>query len=971
MAERINACFYDIESLTNAFTLSCYRPDDGRVDIYYLVDDPALMDGDSMDFKKMTAARIRQKNQNFAGQVYYQNLQGQKANERLAMTFGVSDAHYVNDPDAESSFPDAFRPICDTDPDYRPEKAPWLMGYNSSNYDLTMLAYYFNLVWQPGEDGKRSRFKPTTARIMRAFNDELFSGRYIGNMRLRLWNDQTLGMIAKNFIMSGRQIDVAQLNERQRRVGLKRLLGMLGWQILESDKLRPGTDRLRNEDELADLIAYNVSDVVNLKELFLHPFYQGQFILKKGLLERYPDLVYEEKGSSYQPNVSPKAVRKDRLTIDSTSANFARKTLCPYGRLKDSRCVSFLYPAKEVCQKTGEKQRDILEESRDFFYGLFKEPDLREKFDRVYDFYKQFAGKNFNPSKEYQEDYGDEALPVADLAQLKTGDTNLFYYEKDGRPSTCYITFSIGGLHGSEYNRDLFEKDHQAWEQKTADLAYVKRKFSDPLALRQAKTVELPDGRVEKYNAFLTSKATIKAMSAAKPEELDQFWKDFKDEEPAVFKLTGGKVKLNERYAYTSADLTNHEDFTSYYPNMLRRLNAFYNEKLGEDRYTAIFQRKQELDVFRKDPKASPEERRMYNIEREGTKLILNSATGAADPRDEHTPSVIRMNNRIRSMRIIGQLFTYMIGQAQTYYGARIVSTNTDGLYSVLEKGLNDKILADEAKQIGVEIEPEELYLISKDSNNRMELASPALDAAVLSASGASLACRKDTSPTKSLSHPAIIDWALSEYLRQAAASGTLSAHFDRELGQKIMAKIPAAFPDPAHRLRMFQNVLASNHSREKASCIFGVDPAEAFDLDDPSQVCPDPLIMQRYNRVFICKDDSPLTVHLYAATAKKVTPAMQKKRQRDGEPLLQDDQTARLVLEANGFKTLGRGREAAVKRIPNLNPAWFMHLENRAINLLDPEAAGQLLDSLDLDKYLELVESAYENNWRKLTPAE
>ena len=111
--------------------------------------------------------------------------------------------------------------------------------------------------------------------------------------------------------------------------------------------------------------------------------------------------------------------------------------------------------------------------------------------------------------------------------------------------------------------------------------------------------------------------------------------------------------------------------------------------------------------------------------------------------------------------------------------------------------------------------------------------------------------------------------------------------------------------------------------------------------------------------------------MHLYAATAKKVTPAMQKKRQRDGEPLLQDDQTARLVLEANGFKNLGRGREAAVKRIPNLNPAWFMHLENRAINLLDPEAAGQLLDSLDLDKYLELVESAYENNWRNLTPAE
>lgn len=89
---------------------------------------------------------------------------------------------------------------------------------------------------------------------------------------------------------------------------------------------------------------------------------------------------------------------------------------------------------------------------------------------------------------------------------------------------------------------------------------------------------------------------------------------------------------------------------------MLRRLNAFYNERLGEDRYSAIFERKQELDVKRKDENYSPAQRQMFEIEREGTKLILNSATGAADPRDERVTSVIRMNNRIRSMRIIGQL---------------------------------------------------------------------------------------------------------------------------------------------------------------------------------------------------------------------------------------------------------------------------------------------------------------------------
>ncbi|MGM9905917.1 MAG: hypothetical protein ACI32D_06675, partial [Lactobacillus sp.] len=324
---QLNSYFYDIESLTNAFTLSCYRPDDQRVDIYYIVDDPALNDEDSLDFKKAAAQRIREKNQNFKGEIYYYNLRTSSAAARLAQTFGVSDAQYVNDPQAPSSFPDQFRPVCDTDEGYQEEKAPYLMGYNSSNYDLTMLAYYFTRAWQPGENGKRDRFSAVTAREMRDFNDELFS-RYIGNMRLRLWQDKTMGLVAKNFQMSGRHIDVAQLNERQRRVGLKRLLGMLGWQILESDKLKPGQDYLTSPEELADLIAYNVSDVVNLKELFCHPYYQGQFILKKGLLGQYPDLIYQEDGSSYKPKIGPEFVRKDRLTIDSTSANFARRTIC-------------------------------------------------------------------------------------------------------------------------------------------------------------------------------------------------------------------------------------------------------------------------------------------------------------------------------------------------------------------------------------------------------------------------------------------------------------------------------------------------------------------------------------------------------------------------------------------------------------------------------------------------------------------
>ena len=223
----------------------------------------------------------------------------------------------------------------------------------------------------------------------------------------------------------------------------------------------------------------------------------------------------------------------------------------------------------------------------------------------------------------------------------------------------------------------------------------------------------------------------------------------------------------------------------------------------------------------------------------------------------------------------------------------------------------------------------------------------------ILSASG-SLACRKDTSPTKSLSHPAIIDWALSRYLLEKRTD--LAAPFDRDLGRQILAEAEEAFPDQAHRLRMFQNVLSANHSKERANCIFG--------RGDAGQL----LILQRYNRVFIYQDGLPKTVHLYSAAAKKLTPAMLNKRKKSGEAVIQHDQEALSVLKANGLGNLAKGREATVQKIPNLSPDWFMHVENRAVNLLQAEEQEAILHSLDYDKYLDLVASAYEKNWRNLT---
>ena len=70
---------------------------------------------------------------------------------------------------------------------------------------------------------------------------------------------------------------------------------MLGFQILESEKLKPNTSKLYSPDELYDLITYNTSDVVNLAQLFHHKLYTGQFTLKKELLKKYPELIYTKK----------------------------------------------------------------------------------------------------------------------------------------------------------------------------------------------------------------------------------------------------------------------------------------------------------------------------------------------------------------------------------------------------------------------------------------------------------------------------------------------------------------------------------------------------------------------------------------------------------------------------------------------------------------------------------------------------
>jgi hypothetical protein len=1046
--------FYDIESLSNAFTLCAYTPradGTGTLEVFYLLD--AAADGsnlaDDVDPSRL-GRTIFESNPGLPAfpktQVRFYDLRQEFANVQVAKLMGLSSAEQVNDPNAKSAYPAGGRPVCDTDPDYDAARHPFLAGYNSMQYDTVMIALYLSEVFasyveqaaqveawdrivetsrnpQEVSDariGKAELLKSppamsqVTARAMREHNNMLFTDQYSDYMPGYLGWGEPAQVIRQAMMHSGRHLDVARLNELQFKVSLKRLLGMLGRQIKESEKL--GHDSvITSVEELYELLAYNVSDCLGLAQLFRHPTYSSAFDLKAGLLAEYPETVYRQKGGTSRPNISPTKVRRDRLTVDSSSAKFVGRILSPYGELSDIEGVSYLYPHAEVAREQGVEQMNVLEHCKHFFETRVA-PDYKtdldhagayEQFLEVYEYYRSIEGENFNETLD---------KPAKLLRDMPKRPNNLPYFDADGRPTTCFATFSTGGIHGAEADERAYQADLEAWNAVDELKQRVQQIFPNPLGLRLAREVKI-DGQAISYTDMLVSKATIKGLDAAMSSaglsastslgELGEVFDGIgykparKMPELFVENSNGNpqdrSTRLHPKYTHTSAGLVMHEDFTSYYPNLLRNMRAFWNPKLGEDRYAKIFFDKERYGAEMKQPGITAEDKARLSTLRNGTKLILNSASGAGDA-SHKTP--IRMNNQIISMRIIGQLFSWLIGQAQTLAGARIISTNTDGLYSKLdpEAGfdaeVNNRVLIETAREINIAIEPEEMFLISKDSNNRLELTAPTpggsvVDSQIISASGGTLACHAGPVPTKSLAHPAVIDFALARYLQSVAANGeeALCELFDQGLGRTVI-EVALDKSDPVKTLMMFQNVIAA--SRGSITYPFAADPlveadttavpaaeagpadAKTEDADRLSGARP----LQMVNRVFVAKAGTPGAVSLHNAGAWKVNPASQAKRREQGLSPVQVVPMAAEILRHHGWATdaftasqhnltqLPADQDFVIRKINSIDPSWSMVVCNDDLHTLPPERLNELIDALDLEVYVSMLEETFTKSW-------
>lgn len=1037
-----NDIFYDVESLSNVFTVAWWYPNMNAIVLSYIDDDHIIQSASDFEYIRQYIYRIHPKLRENYTQIIFENIaqtgcinefNGVNGNtytplgmQSFAKRLGLTNLKtYLNasidDRDKEGGgfqYHPAFYPVKQTDPDFDETKHGYRFGYNSTNYDLTILAYllsqiddkYFtsNFTNQAVQWGNGELIK---ASMLREFNDELFESDWINQMAMRLANEpgkSTNGygdftnhgwILRKGWLLSGRFIDVSRLNEKLQKVGLKRLLGMLGLQIMESEKLENNTT-VNTLEELADLFAYNISDVVNLQVLFEHKVYQNSFRVRGQLLQTYPQTIYGQKSGIPEPGREMPAdvgnymnIRKDRLARDSTSAKFVELALAPYKPIKDIPAVSFMYPSELEAKKLGVTPTDILEDTKAFFEEqITDDPNhpAHQDFMEIYHFYDSIRGRNFNTSKAYKTYYGEKGIEAQNSQYIRglmnKYNTNLFYYHKDQEGnvyhSSCLANFSIGGIHGAEVNMEKYNDKLATYHQEKAVQEYVESLYPTAVdALNGPTYIKLP----------VYFQLTERLLLKHKPDgtiKIREFVKSGSTKEKAAWreippislfkKNASGNWGVNDKYSFVSVGASHHEDFVSYYPLLLSRLSIFINpsyhgyKENGDpaDPYNDMFLERLAKKKEAKDESLPENVRELAEIEQESRKLLINAASGAGDATFDNN---IRANNAVISMRIIGQLFAWRIGQAQALAGARIPSTNTDGLYTMdISAEDNDRILKEISKDMYIGIEPERLdRFVSKDSNNRLGVAHGKIG----SAKGGTLNSWKGPEPTQSLDHPAIIDHILANYLADPNVKNPANRAFDRTKAEKMFHEFITEHLQkgtPQEALLYFQWIVASSSGKHRYVY------AKQINKHTGEVRIKN---LQHYNRIFLIKiTNEAFRQELYLATKGEVPKAKMTKRIKAYEAgecrysdLWEHDEDALHILRENGYDLLALSQknlnvshtkqyEARTQKVRTMPPNQHVGIYNQSIVDLPNETATLMINLLDMDAYLHILENAFRS---------
>ena len=616
-------------------------------------------------------------------------------------------------------------------------KEDWYFAYNSINYDIPIIDYVLK---------------------------SMVSGRVrVSTESLRKYSDTVIKatgsvMNTTPYLRYGNHVDVAFLNETKidegrPTVGLKTLVGILGGSIIESESNKTGYSK-----SIYDDILYNINDIAELKHRAFKGFLETKFRVRKNLMEKYPHL-------------------KDcGVTVNSTSAKFVEFIIAPDKQIEDTPTVTYLYPAPHIAQKLGVPRTDILEDTKDWYMERVYRQVAKvnpaaanrhlAKFQSIYQYYASFRGQNWNEGTNHIFTHG---IPAKGKLERKRADrtygTILPFIDKEGNESPSYVKFSIGGIHGAEINQKQLDQDRAKIRELKEKYGYIS-KIPKKSVSQKLLNLIMAQSRTS-YNGYPVRCSHEIPYFFYNTEQVDEILDPMEFSPYMVQRvdhydgIEDFQEDLLDRYKYTSSGPSVHQDFVSYYPVLLINLGTFYDGN-GRDPYSDVKDARVEIKAGLKKLEFGTAEWTVVNDEQEGYKLVLNSASGILD--GSHDTN-LRANNKAIAMRSIGQMFTFRIGMALALEGATIPSSNTDGIYAMnIHIDLNRKIVEKELAKMYISIDPEELFLVSKDANNRMEIT----DGKVTSARGGTLTSWKGARVDNSLSHPALVDRILTDYLQEA-----------------------------------------------------------------------------------------------------------------------------------------------------------------------------------------------------------
>lgn len=852
---------------------------------------------------------------------------------------GMLLAKFMENPIPSDGSPTLLSDFLGTDNEVVKPKEDWYFAYNSINYDIPMIDYVLK---------------------------SMVSGRVrVSNEALRQYSDRLISasravVNTKPYLLYGNHVDLAFLNEKKIEqgrptVGLKTLAGILGGSIVESESNKTG-----HSDDIHYDILYNINDISETKNRVFPGFLRNKFNTKKRLLDKYPHL------------------RDYGITVNDTSAKFVEYIIAPETPIKDTPRMTLMYPAPHKAKEFGCEPFDVLEDTKKWYmknvYGPVHAVDPAAadlhlaKFMSICSYYEYFKGENWNESARHMFEYGIKPRTKRERKYAdRTFGVILPFMDKYGNESPSYVKFSIGGIHGAELHKKQLDKDR-------AKIRELKEKYG--------KISCLPKNACSRalLNLIVTqSRTSYKGYPVRLSHEIPYFFENtqpvdeiidpdqfspymVKREQDKVTKEYYYEEDLIDRYKYTTSGHSAHQDFASYYPVLLINLGVFHDGH-GRDPYEEVKDERIQIKGQLKTLERGSVEYDDVDQTQDGLKLILNSASGILD--GDHDTN-LRANNKAMAMRIIGQLFTFRIGMALALEGATIPSSNTDGIYAT-NIGFEDnkRIVEEVLEGLYIAIDPEEMFLVSKDANNRMEV----VDGKVTSAKGGIIGSWKGAAVDQSLSHPALVDRILTDYLQKV--------DLDKPVDHDVIRQCIIDYAVKEDRRRFIY--MASWVMRSTSGSIF---------IDDRDNVHPGTV------RVWITKGGVKFT--RYNARAQKVM-----ERKADGKMSTLDEYASQLMPGSYLGKPevmerltecgvdIGRqfpkvptvqqylaNRESAGSvyvvsetKISNLHDDDRLYIDNRCIDDLPEDEINDIFRMFDLEGYVRMI-GEFAKSWHNVIVA-